>query len=298
MSDEKEQVSADAALVRQAGMEMTFGEQGVQMRTLAEVLAYGKAMIESGFVPKGFTRAAHVVWAVQSGAEVGLGPAASLRAFYVSPSGRPAFYAEAALALCVSKGVLDPDYDFEYSGEGDNLSCTFIFRRTNWKASKRVEFKMSEARTAGLIKDDSNWKKWPKRMVRSRAIGFALHDYFADVILGIPLEGEIDHLKPEDVSDVKPTVVLQAEEADKKVERVPTPDPLLDGIMDAEYVVLPPKEAKPEEPAAAPAPAPAPAEELPEACVGEAGCQNEADWLTENGKIVCSSCKTVIGDAQ
>jgi len=51
-----------------------------------------------------------------------------------------------------------------------------------------VEFKgsftMDEARAAGLVRADSPWVKWKRRMLKHRACSFAARDAFPDIIGG------------------------------------------------------------------------------------------------------------------
>lgn len=204
------------ARVREGSLAMQFKDGGLQLRNLEDAIAFGKQMIDSGFAPKGVTKASSVVWIVQRGAELGISPISALDSFYVGPSGKPELYAKAALGACIAKGILEPEYDLDTEGTGDALTAIFTFKRKGWSKAKTRRFAFTEAKTAQLVKEGSNWTKWPARMVQARVVAFALKDYFNDVLMGCSIEG--DHDEP-----------LKAEitELSRESLRPAAPDPLL-----------------------------------------------------------------------
>lgn len=231
MSQEAPQTAALAkgdaeagAIIRREGLAMSFtggAGAGVRLQSFAELIAFGRSMIDSGFVPKGYTLPAQVVWTVQRGAELGLGPTAALDAFYLSPNGGPELYAEAALGICVASGLLLDTYEKWTDGEGDKLTGHFRFQRRGWPAPRETTFSLGEAKTAKLIKAGGAWETWPKRMVLARVVSFALHDYFADVLLGCAIAGDrMDH-----------AVTVEAPARQERPAAPPAgPDPLLAGL--------------------------------------------------------------------
>jgi hypothetical protein len=161
---------------------------GIQIATMADAIAWADSVIRSGFAPRGFNKASQVIVAAQTGHELGLGPAASLRALYVAPSGKPTLYAESAHALVAKSGQLE-DWKQEITGTGDDLSATYHVKRKGM-AWKSATFSVADARRAGLVKSESGWSKYPERMVLARAKAFAYHDVFPDVLLGVAIEGD------------------------------------------------------------------------------------------------------------
>jgi hypothetical protein len=211
-----------ALRTKEAGLAMKFGNSGIQLTNYQDALNFGAAMIQSGYVPRGVTTAAQVVWMVQTGAELGIGPSASLRAFYMAPSGKPELYAKSALGICVSRGALNPDYDLYTEGEGESLVGHFKFQRNGWKEKKHRQFPFTDAKMAGLVKQGSNWEKWAVRMVQARVVAFALNDYFADVLMGCPLETD---------NEAKPPEAAEVTEISREISPAP-PDPLFEQLKD------------------------------------------------------------------
>jgi hypothetical protein len=198
-----------------------FDDQGIQIRNMEDAVAWANAVIASGFAPGGFGKASQVVVAVQMGRELGLGPMASLRAIYVPPSGRPSLMAESAMALVLKSGLLQ-DWQESVTGEGDAMTGTFRWLRKGAKAWQERSFSVGEAKKAGLVKDRSGWVTYAKRMVAARAKAWGLKDGFADVLLGIPLEGYID-----DDEEMQP----QRPQATSLVFTASVEDPLLEAAL-------------------------------------------------------------------
>lgn len=196
---------------------------GLALRSMADMIAWAESVIRSGFAPRGFVKSSQILVAAQMGNELGLGPAASLRAMYVPPSGRPTLYAEAAHALVLRSGLLEDFKNGEPSGEGDDRAATFQVKRRGM-AWKSVSFSVRQAKAAGLVKKDSGWEKYQDRMLKARAKAWALHDVFPDLLLGMPIE--------DDGRTEEPTVIIKAEPNSEAPLRAPDlepePDPLLE----------------------------------------------------------------------
>jgi hypothetical protein len=208
---------------------VAMGPNGLQLTDLAQAWRFAEIAAKSSGA-QGHGHAREGVRGDAAGRRAGAGPMAALRAVYVTPAGKPGLYAESAMAICERRGVL-VDKRTEYSGEGDEFTCTWHYLRAGWKAWKSSSFSIGEAKQAGLVKTDSNWAKYPKRMLLARARGFALHDDFADILLGAPLEGETDE------GAAPATAGLPAGPAGDVPKPPPPPamkDSLLDQIIDVE----------------------------------------------------------------
>ncbi len=173
-------------------MSMGFGQRGAELRTLDDAFRIAKAVHMSGFSPLKTVEANFV--AIQLGAEIGLPPMASVQSIYVI-NNRPAMYAEAALAVVEKCGLLE-DFDEKIEGAGENRKAVCTVKRKGRK-SYTVEFSIADARKAGLFaKNESNWHKYPDRMLRARALGFALKDRFKDALMGLSIAEEIQDITP------------------------------------------------------------------------------------------------------
>ena len=92
--------------------------------------------------------------------------------------------------------------------DGNNKHCkiTIIRKTTKFTETFTGSFSIEEAKQAGLLGKD-NWKNYPARMLKHRALSFAARDSFPDVFAGIYTPDEIS--KPyfpdyEVIEDEKP----------------------------------------------------------------------------------------------
>ena len=228
--------------VLKGGLEkISFDESGlVKLTSMDAALAWGQAMIDSGFAPDGFTRPAQVLFACQKGAELGLKPTASLTGFYPAPGGKLGVMVELALSILRGKHILrEPTRDaFVYTGEGGkpDRTCTWTFGRRDWEPERweRSSFSLRQAAQAGLIKDNakSAWRTHPDRLLKARAIGFAVKDFFSDVLYGVDVGSE-----PETENGDRPSTPPTPPPRARR-EPGPVRDPLLADVdvVDAEVV--------------------------------------------------------------
>lgn len=221
--DKANEALALQARVRDGSLAMQFNRGGIQLNKYEDAINFCKQMVDSGFAPKGVTRASSVLWMIQRGAELSLGPTASMDAFYIPPSGKPRLYVEAALGICLASGALDPEYDLYHEGEGENLVGHFKFKRRGWQKEKHQTFSLKEAQTAGLVKPDSNYKKYPQDMLEWRAAGKALHKYFGEILLGCSIQGDPDREAQAEITEVS-----------RESLRPAAPDPLLAQLDESE----------------------------------------------------------------
>jgi hypothetical protein len=83
-----------------------------------------------------------------------------------------------------------PDCEKYEMLESDEKHCVWLVKRKG-KTERRVEFKIEDAVRAQLVKKDSNWEKWPRRMMQARASGEAADVDFADACMGMPSVDEL-----------------------------------------------------------------------------------------------------------
>lgn len=168
---------------------IAFGRQGIELATLEDAYRFSKAVVLSGFAPKGMDKPESVMVAMQLGTELGLTPMAALQNIGVI-NGRPGIFGDAALALVRSSGLLE-SYEQTYSGEGDKLSCKVAVKRKGDPVAITSEFSVADAKAAGLWGKQGPWSQYPRRMLLFRARGFALRDAFGDVLKGLRTTEEL-----------------------------------------------------------------------------------------------------------
>lgn len=71
-------------------------------------------------------------------------------------------------------------------------------KQATWKVQRRgspeqmITFTIDDAQRAGLVKPDSNWAKYPRRMLQARARAEAADIWFPDATMGLPTIDELE----------------------------------------------------------------------------------------------------------
>ena len=180
---------------------MGFGQRGAEIRTLDDAYRIAKAVHLSGFSPLKTVEANFI--AIQLGAEIGLPPMAAVQSIY-AVNNRPAMMVSNALAIVEGSGVL-ADIEEKIDGQGEARKAICKITRKG-RQPYVVEYSMADAKKAELLNKD-NWKKFPDRMLKARALGYALRDRFQDKLMGIGFVEELQDITPQVqvVHDVKPS---------------------------------------------------------------------------------------------
>lgn len=169
--------------------EMSLSSGSVQAllpANMGEALQLATAVHESGLAPNSLKSPQAVLVAMLRGMEAGLPPLAALSHIAVI-QGKPSLDGDAMLALVEQSGQLDAMKE-----HGNDKSATCWARRRGGR-EREFTFTIEDAKRAGLAGD--NWKRYPQRMLRYRALGFVMRDLFPDVLLGMSAaeaEGEPD----------------------------------------------------------------------------------------------------------
>jgi hypothetical protein len=214
MSDEK------AVAVVKPVVPMT--TTGVQLTTMEDAWRFAKAMEESGVAPKGM-RQAGIFAVIQAGAELGLSPLRALANMKVI-NGRVGPMGALAKAMVRQATVLHKGTGFKQDYTGEEGTDDWTAHITTFRADETevvtTSFSVKDAKRAGLWGKDGPWKKYPKRMLMWRAVGFHMDDQFSEIMMGFHIA--------EVLGD------YPADRIPATMERVETPaaDPLLDQIAE------------------------------------------------------------------
>lgn len=169
---------------------ISFGASGVQLTSLEDAFRFAKAIVSSGFAPKGMDKPESVLVALQWGAELGLTPMAALSNIAVV-NGRPSLFGDAALALIRSSGQLEQYTEQEVGKRGqDDFGFKITAKRKGFDP-KSETFTVADAKTAKLWGKAGPWTDYPERMLKFRARGFLLRDMFGDVLKGLKTLEEV-----------------------------------------------------------------------------------------------------------
>lgn len=147
-----------------------------------------KAFIASGFLPEHITQGvssdkalARAVTIVIKGRELGIPPMQAFSSISVI-KGKPCLSAELMLALIYQR-VKTAEVSCATPKEKQHLECTMKMRRHKDLPWEEFQFTIEDAKNAGLLSNDV-WRKYPKSMLRARAISSGARVVFPDCIMG------------------------------------------------------------------------------------------------------------------
>lgn len=170
--------------------------KGLEIKSLDDATRMARAIIVSGMAPRGMDKVESVLVAMQAGMEIGFSPMQAVQNIIVI-NGRPSLGGDAALGLVRASGELEA-YDEKFVG-GDAPSMTITIKRRGMSPISR-SFSVLDAKRAGLWGKSGPWTQYPDRMLRYRALGFALRDTFSDVIKGLGIREEMQDIPARDIT--------------------------------------------------------------------------------------------------
>lgn len=159
-----------------------------------------KILASSGLMPKGMETAEKVCVALQYGYELGLSPMVSVNNIAVV-NGKPTLGTDIMHAIV--------RHSKEYGGvewvcQDDKKAECIVHRiNVNYKEDVRGIYTIEMAKAAGLAQKD-NWAKYPARMLKHRALSYALRDAFPDVLSGIYSPDEMESESAPEVRNITP----------------------------------------------------------------------------------------------
>lgn len=154
--------------------------RGVALDSMDDMVRFCTAAASAGYF-KDVRDAQQALMKIQYGAEVGLGPVASLTGIYIV-EGRPAL----ASATIASRIKEHPRYDYRIA-EHSEKRCELVFFEFNRNGQReevgRASFSMADAQAASL-NGKGVWKKYPRNMLFARALTNGARWYCPDVFSG------------------------------------------------------------------------------------------------------------------
>lgn len=178
--------------------------KGFEFDDLDGMYRAAQCYLQSGFAPPAFRTPQQLIICWARGAELGLRPLQAIDGMTVI-NNRIGIMGDLALAMVRQTGEL-AKLEREYTGEGDNLTCSLIIQRKG-SEPKKFTFSVAEAKLAGIYERSATWKGYPKRMTYYRALGFGLRDEFSDVLKGLYTSEELEDLAHfEDLAAAKSNV--------------------------------------------------------------------------------------------
>ena len=125
---------------------------------------------------------ADVLFVILVGESLGLNAATALMNIY-NVNGMPTMKADLKLALAKRHP--------EYAGceiDANTERCIVKMKRRNENGTEEAitsTFTIEDAKRAGLFPKKDNWRMYPQRMLKARAISYAVNDLFPDIVFGM-----------------------------------------------------------------------------------------------------------------
>ena len=196
-----------------------------ELQLMADYWPIAEKLAKSSLVPASFKNPVDAWYAILYGANLGLSAIYSLSNVSVI-NGKPGLSADAMLAIVKRSS--------EYGGitvHATNESCNVKLTRNYANGVVDVTetaFTIDDAKAAGLLDSKSQmYKKYPKRMLRARAVAFACRDGFGDLLAGTYSTEEMMGVNEPDRAPEKPDYEVletpQAPTVREVVESEPEP---------------------------------------------------------------------------
>ena len=155
---------------------------------LPAVVDLARAIANTDFVPDAMrNNIAATSAAILYGREVGLPPMTALNNVNVI-KGKPGLS-----AVIMRAQVLAAGHEIRQD-ESTNARCVLSGRRRGTDYWQTVTYSIDDARQAGLLQQNKNYEKNPRRMLRARATSELCELMFADVVRGMPSYEELEEL--------------------------------------------------------------------------------------------------------
>ena len=156
---------------------------------------------------------ADVLFVISVGESLGLSAATALMNIY-NVNGMPSMKADLKLALAKRHP--------EYAGceiDANTERCIVKMKRRNENGTEEAitsTFTIEDAKRAGLFPKKDNWRMYPQRMLKARAISYAVNDLFPDIVFGM--------LSSEEAQDIDRHTEKTAEYEIIEAETIPGSD--------------------------------------------------------------------------
>lgn len=207
---------------------------GVFIRSLDELIRFGRLAVASGFAPKGMTEGAAAL-AIQAGMEA-TSEACGTCGSHRRPSllfglrqgvvinGNFSWRGKGAAALIQNSRVCKTGtLEYWCEGEGENRKGVAKAWRIGYPKESRREFTIKDAKQARLWGKAGPWTEYTNRMLKWKAVGLLADDVFPDVLGGFPLAEEAADFEP--IVEEKPPITSRPE-----MPQPSKPDALLEAL--------------------------------------------------------------------
>ena len=157
---------------------------------VGEMMQWANTIIESGLLPDNITLPEQVLTIVQHGKELGLTPHIALNNIHVI-AGRPVVSSAMLGAMLKKRGIewiIEEDFATIETPNGDpdkRTSYHFYWKSPSLGRIMDTVFSITwkQMEVAGYT-GKQNWQKYPKEMMRARALAYSVRALFPEVLMG------------------------------------------------------------------------------------------------------------------
>ena len=178
-----------------------------EIQVMNEYKSIAVELVKSELIPSSFKNPANAWYAILYGRNMGLSPIYSLCNVAVI-NGKPSLSAEAMLAVCKRSP--------EYGGievKSSDTECEVTLKRMYKNGvvdTTTTSFSMADAKKAGLLDAKSQmYQKYPRQMLRARAVALACRYTFGDLLAGTYSPEEITNGERDDSGKPAEIVIPQ-----------------------------------------------------------------------------------------
>lgn len=160
--------------------------------TFGEAQRMCQALASSAFVPTSYqNNLANCLVAMDVSRSMGISVLEVMRNLNVI-KGKPGWSSEYTISAINMSGKFSEDLQFEYAGEGDQMSCYAYTKRKGGKTVKGSTISIAMAKADGWYdRAGSKWKTMPEQMLAYRAATFFARLHCPQVLRGIQTADEI-----------------------------------------------------------------------------------------------------------
>jgi hypothetical protein len=152
-------------------------------RKFDALLKVSSQFLKSGMLPASYKQPEQVAMVILKGRELGVSEFAALQGMY--PVGANIGYTVQFILSMIRKHPQFAGFDYKFNpDEANPISCTVTMKRKHnddWIEEKSWTFSTADAQKAGLVKPDSNYMKWMKNMLLSRATANCSRVIWSDI---------------------------------------------------------------------------------------------------------------------
>lgn len=158
---------------------LTRPDPTLTMDVLRARMEAAKRYVDSGMLPAGIKTPQQALLIMQKGAEIGVPSTYALASIHVI-EGKPSCSAELLMAL-VRRAYGQAAIRVKTA---TNEECVVEYREAGWDGVSQLSFSIADAKVAGLA-EKAMWKKYPRAMLRSRAVSECVRTAFPECIAGL-----------------------------------------------------------------------------------------------------------------